>query len=147
MAPDFADLTQLAEPAAPSRGRSLRVLLVEDNAVNQIYGEAVLQQICHSVAIASDGQQAVRMASAERYDIILMDCQMPVQDGYEATRLIRRRELERGEPRRRIVALTASAMADDHRACLEAGMDQVLVKPFSVEAMAELLELQGHAAA
>jgi signal transduction histidine kinase len=130
-------------PAAPSGGVALKVLLVEDNPVNQLYGQALLEQLGHEVHIAEDGQQAVQRVRDADYDLILMDCQMPVLDGFDATRQIRRLELERGAPRVRIVAVTASAMAQDRERCLEAGMDEVMSKPFSRDEMEELLERVG----
>jgi two-component system, sensor histidine kinase len=125
---------------APSSGASLRVLLVEDNPVNQLYGQALLEQLGHEVHLAADGLQAVQRAGDIDYDLILMDCQMPVLDGFDATRRIRGSELERGAARVRIVAVTASAMAEDRRRCLDAGMDEVVSKPFSRDEMQALLE-------
>jgi CheY-like chemotaxis protein len=118
---------------------SLRILLVEDNPVNQLYGQALLEQLGHEVHVAEDGLQAVHRVREREYDLILMDCQMPLLDGFDATRRIRRMEQARGSQRHRIVALTASAMTQDREKCLAAGMDAVLAKPFSRDEMKAVL--------
>ena len=87
--------------------------------------------------VALDGAQAVAAVSLERYDLVLMDCQMPVMDGYAAAREIRRLKLPAMPP---IIALTANAMAEDRQRCLEAGMDDYLAKPISLERLAALIE-------
>ncbi len=122
------------------RTDSLHLLLVEDNPVSQRYAQALLQQMGHRVDLADNGQHAVQAASAMNYDAILMDCRMPVLDGYEATRQIRRAALARAAPRCPIFALTASALAEDRERCREAGMDGVLIKPFTHDELAALLE-------
>ena len=118
----------------------LRVLLVEDNPVNQLYCQALLEQMGHQVELANDGLEAVELALAARHDIILMDCHLPALDGFEATRQIRHAERRSGERRRTIVALTASAMAEDHARCIDAGMDEMLSKPFTRVEMKALLQ-------
>lgn len=116
------------------------MLLVDDNEVNQMYGQALLGQMGHAVQLASDGIEAVRLAGQGGLDVILMDCHMPGVDGFEATRQIRQAELQRGTPRRPIFAITASAMDEDLRRCREAGMDDVLTKPFTRNELARLLD-------
>jgi len=111
-------------PADLSRARGVRVLLVEDNPVNRQFALAVLKSVGTVVAVAKDGGQAVRMACAEPYDLILMDCQMPVLDGYEATRRIRAAGVTT-----LVIALTANAMEGDRARCTAAGMDDYLAKP------------------
>jgi signal transduction histidine kinase len=105
-----------------------RVLLVEDNAVNRMIAERFLQKLGLVSATAVHGAEALALFEVERFDVILMDCQMPVMDGYEATRHLR----ESG-CRTTIIALTASAMESDREACLAAGMDDFLAKPVLVE--------------
>ena len=130
--PDPADSVLPADAGGASTpaAAALAVLLVEDNPVNQLYCRAVLEQLGHAVDVANDGREAVRMAEQRNYDLILMDCHMPVLDGFDATRQIRQADARRGAPQRPIVALTAAAMAEDLQHCLDAGMDSVLTKPF-----------------
>ncbi len=132
--------TGLETLANPADAAALSVLLVEDNPVNQIYCQAVLEQMGHRVALANDGLEAVRMEAERRYDLILMDCHMPGLDGFDATRQIRRAESQRGARRRPIVALTAAAMFEDQQRCRDAGMDDVLTKPFNREQLGALLD-------
>jgi two-component system, sensor histidine kinase and response regulator len=109
---------------------ALQVLLTEDNDVNREIGVAMLQSLGCTVDIAKDGREAVNAVRTKRYDVIFMDCQMPVLDGYEATAIIRRDERERHELKPvPIIALTANALAGDREACLAAGMDDYVTKP------------------
>jgi signal transduction histidine kinase/CheY-like chemotaxis protein len=108
---------------------SLRILLVEDNRVNQRVAAGFLARYGHSVEIAENGRIAVDEWSRGQFDLIFMDVQMPVMGGFEATRTIRELEHSRGSARIPIVALTAHAMLGDREACLDAGMDDYLVKP------------------
>jgi PAS domain S-box-containing protein len=113
-------------PGRPDARPSL-ILVVDDNATNQRIAVAMLQKLGHRADVAADGAEAVSAWASVPYDLILMDCRMPVMDGYEATRAIRAAE---GAGRRMpIVAMTASAMVDDRERCLEAGMDDFLSKP------------------
>jgi CheY-like chemotaxis protein/HPt (histidine-containing phosphotransfer) domain-containing protein len=115
-----------------------RILLAEDNAVNQKVARGALEKMRCTVDIANNGAEAVDAWSTGRYDLILMDCQMPVMDGYEATRIIRSREPSgRRIP---IVALTADAMSGTEKDCLSAGMDGYLTKPLNRPRLAESLE-------
>jgi two-component system sensor histidine kinase/response regulator len=114
-----------------------RILLAEDNAVNQKVATRMLERLDYRVDIVPDGQAAVTAWQSGRYDLILMDCQMPVLDGYEATREIRK--LEGGTKRIPIVALTAHAMKDADKPCFEAGMDGYLTKPIDRAALAATL--------
>ena len=112
-----------------------RVLLVEDSAVNQEVAVAMLKDLGCDVRLAENGREAVTAVSRRRFDVVLMDCQMPEMDGFEATRAIRKREAGRkGAPQRvPIVALTANALGGDRARCLAAGMDDYLAKPFKKE--------------
>ncbi len=106
------------------------VLLVEDNPVNQRLAIRLLEKWGHRVTLAANGEEAVaRVATGERYDLVLMDVQMPVLGGLEATRRIRTLETERGLAPLRIIAMTANAMHGDREACLDAGMDDYIAKP------------------
>jgi CheY-like chemotaxis protein len=131
-----------AEEASDSVN-SLRVLLVEDNEINQKLALSLLEREGHEVDVAPDGAQAVRMAtqSDTPYDLILMDMQMPVLDGLEATRRIRAHERNTRE-HVRIVAMTANAMAGDRERCLAAGMDEYLAKPIKLDELRAALRWQ-----
>lgn len=109
-------------------GAGKRVLLAEDVQLNQKLATALLTKLGCTVEIASNGQEAIEKASAKNYDLIYMDCQMPVMDGYEAAREIRRAEKDRHVP---IVALTANALEGDRDKCLVYGMDDYISKPYA----------------
>jgi signal transduction histidine kinase/CheY-like chemotaxis protein/ligand-binding sensor domain-containing protein len=115
-----------------------RVLLAEDNAINQKISVALLKKLSYAVEVASDGEETVELWANGRFDCILMDCQMPKMDGYQATAAIREREA--AGVRTPIIALTANAMAGDKERCLNAGMDDYLTKPLRVEDLARVLE-------
>ncbi|MEQ1654752.1 MAG: response regulator [Nitrospira sp.] len=116
-----------------------RVLLVEDNPVNREVSTGMLELLGYHVTVAEDGQQGVAASAIEAFDLILMDCQMPVMDGFTATARIRDREQRTHAARIPIIALTANAMDGDRERCLNAGMDDYLSKPFSQQALAEVL--------
>ncbi len=109
-----------------------RVLLAEDNLVNQRVAVKLLEKQGHTVVVAQNGQEAVEAVERETFDVVLMDIQMPIMSGLEATAQIRSREKARGE-RVKILALTANALTGDREKCLEAGMDGYLSKPIRVE--------------
>ena len=127
---------QVATNAMPTVGAGLHVLVAEDNTINQRVAARMLGRLGCRVDLCSDGREAVALASRVTYDLILMDVQMPVIDGYEATQLIR--ALDMAQPI--VVALTANAMQSDKDACLEAGMDDYLPKPIRLEGLADLLK-------
>ena len=116
-----------------------RALLVEDNPVNREVSTGMLELLGYHVTVAEDGQQGVAASAIEAFDLILMDCQMPVMDGFTATARIRDREQRTHAARIPIIALTANAMDGDRERCLNAGMDDYLSKPFSQQALAEVL--------
>ena len=134
-----------AAPALPPEGnplltrhalresqQSLRVLLVEDHHTNQKLALGLLAKWGHEATLAQNGQEALDILSNHRFDVILMDMQMPVMGGIEATQHIRARETSQGLPRTPIIAMTAAAMHDDREACITAGMDDYLSKPIKV---------------
>jgi CheY-like chemotaxis protein len=123
--------------AAPAvAAKPARILLAEDNPVNQTVSRAMLRRLGYTnVDLAEDGEEVLRMVAAQRYDLILMDCQMPRMDGYEATRELRR--LGVTIP---ILAVTANALPEDIAHCEEAGMDQHLQKPMLLPVLASALE-------
>jgi signal transduction histidine kinase/CheY-like chemotaxis protein/ligand-binding sensor domain-containing protein len=126
---------------APARSsRPLRVLVAEDNAVNQLVIRRLLEKRGHQVEIARDGGQAVAAAENGAFDLILMDLEMPVMNGWEATAAIRGHEASAAPPRLTIVALTAHAMKGQDERCREAGMDDYLAKPIEVGALDAVLD-------
>ena len=127
------------EPAAGDAERpSLRILVAEDNGVNQILISAVLERLGHRAQLVDDGQQAVDAVRAGTWDVVLMDLQMPGMDGMEATQAIR--ALGGRHARLPIIAMTANAFEADRQACLDAGMDDHLAKPIDVDKLALALE-------
>jgi PAS domain S-box-containing protein len=126
-----------AAPGLPSR--PLRILLAEDNAANQLVATALLESAGHSVRVVLDGRQALAAHAEERFDLILMDVQMPEVDGLQATREIRRREAGR-QTHTPIIAVTAHAGKGDQDRFLAAGMDRCLIKPLARRELAEVLE-------
>ena len=127
------------DPAATTGKFGARVLLVEDNPVNREIGSAMLALLGCTVEAATNGAEAVRMNSDARYDVIMMDCQMPVMDGFAASRRIRSREQASASARIPIIALTANVMQGDRERCLAAGMDDYLAKPFKREQLEAVL--------
>ncbi|MHC1653354.1 ATP-binding protein [Stenotrophomonas maltophilia] len=121
----------------------LRVLLVEDNTVNRMVAEQLLRVFQCEVRNAADGEQALGLLREGGVDVVLMDCQMPVLDGYAATRHWRAEEIERGLTRLPIIAMTANAMAGDRERCLQAGMDDYLSKPIARGTLHALLRRWG----
>ena len=135
------ELAAAGEIPAEPMARPGRVLVVEDNEVNALVVRGMLEQMGVDAELAVDGQKALARMGQIAYDLVLMDCQMPVLDGWEATRIWRARETRlRQKQRLPIVALTASAAAGERERCLEAGMDDYLSKPFSREALGELVD-------
>jgi CheY-like chemotaxis protein len=125
-----------AEVVRPDHGG--RVLIVEDNAANLKVAMRMVERLGYRADKAGNGVEAVRVLDRMNYDAVLMDCQMPEMDGYEATRQIRRHEKEgRRTP---IIAMTASAMAGDRERCLAAGMDDYISKPIKLHVVAAVLE-------
>ncbi|MBX9601473.1 MAG: response regulator [Bryobacteraceae bacterium] len=130
----------MARAPRPAAGK--RVLLAEDNLVNRRLATVLLTKWGNEVICALDGREAVEISGREKFDLILMDLQMPGMSGIEATRKIRERE--RGSGRHiRIVAMTASAMEEDRRRCLESGMDDYISKPFESAELRRVVEASG----
>jgi CheY-like chemotaxis protein len=121
----------------PPLRRPLQVLLTEDTPANQLLVSRILGKRGHFVQVAANGQEAVELVRARQFDVVLMDVQMPVMDGYEATAAIRAlKEMERLP----IIAMTAHAMKGDEDKCLEAGMNAYLAKPVNSRELIELVE-------
>ena len=124
-------------PLPADQGNGQPVLLVEDNPVNQTVIEAMLRSLGYRVSLVGDGAQAVHQVSQQRYSAILMDCRLPIMDGYEATRQIRRLP---GCSELPIIALTANALQGDREACLQSGMNDYLAKPFKRADLQRILQ-------
>ena len=141
---------RVAEGDVHAVGTRGRVLVVEDNAVNQLVAQGVLARLGYGVHLAKDGRQALAALDAEAFDVVLMDCHMPEMDGYEATTELRRREADRapGSARRwrtPVIAMTAGVLAEDQARCLAAGMDDFVAKPVDVELLRQAIDRQLHA--
>jgi CheY-like chemotaxis protein len=134
-----ADLTPVAPPLHQLPRPPVRVLIADDNVVNQKLITHLLQERGHAVAVVSNGRQAVEEVTRGEYDLVLMDLQMPEMDGLEATAVIRARE-RLTHLRVPIVALTAHAMAGDRQRCLDAQMDDYLAKPVKAGELFEVLD-------
>lgn len=117
-----------------------RILLVEDNMVNQHVALATLQRYGCLVDVANNGQEAINRYKLTNYDLIFMDCQMPVMDGIEATEIIRQYENDENREKIPIIALTANAQEADRKACMDVGMDDFLVKPIRIRTLSEIFE-------
>jgi len=133
---------ELGAEASRAPMRSLQVLLAEDNPVNQLVAITMLKKWGHAVVTAENGQQALDLFFQHPWDLVLMDIQMPLMGGLEATQLIRSREP--AGTRTPIIAMTANAMASDRLICLEAGMDEHLAKPFTAATLKDVLERFGN---
>jgi two-component system, sensor histidine kinase and response regulator len=147
--PGAAETAALTGASADARGAALpasglyrgKVLLVEDNLINQKVARSVLERLGCEVSLAGNGLEAVHAFAQGRFDLVLLDLQMPLMDGYAATSCLRK--LEQGRHRTPIVALTASAMTGQRERCLEAGMDELLAKPLDVKRLQLILERFG----
>jgi two-component system, sensor histidine kinase and response regulator len=121
------------------KSNHLRILLVEDNAVNQVLAVRLLEKRGHTVAVAGNGKEGLAALEEQSFDLVLMDVQMPEMDGFEATTAIREKEKTSGN-HLPVIAMTAHAMVGDRERCLEAGMDDYITKPIRVEELSELLK-------
>jgi signal transduction histidine kinase/ligand-binding sensor domain-containing protein/CheY-like chemotaxis protein len=132
---DAPDMT----PRSAEMPRRLRILLAEDNPVNQLVARRMLEKHGHDVTIACDGRAAAETCAREPFDLVLMDVQMPVMSGFEATGVIRSNERARGS-RIPIIAMTAHAMKGDRDRCIESGMDDFISKPIDAASLIAMVE-------
>ena len=139
---DLLKITQIDRSKSTEKVRPppSKILLVEDNRVNRKVATRMLEKMDMSVSIAVNGQEAVDRLEEQNFDLVLMDCQMPVLDGLAATRQIRFREQREGTPPTLIIALTANVDLQHRRLCVEAGMDDYLAKPFRFDGLAIMLD-------
>lgn len=137
---NFSRAEKKQQPAAKNNALTGHILLVEDNPVNQMIAKKMLEKLSLSYQLAENGEQAVQLMQAPHdFDLVLMDCQMPVMDGYMATRLIRQFEDEAKRQRTPIIAMTANTMDNDKQACLQVGMDDYITKPVMQLALQQVL--------
>jgi CheY-like chemotaxis protein len=129
--PREGELPRMAKP---------RVLLAEDNIVNQKVASRMVEKLGCELELAFNGEEALAAFEGGKFDLILMDCQMPVRDGFDATRSIRELESARALPRTPIVAMTANAMEGDRERCLVAGMDDYVAKPVQLEQLRTMFD-------
>lgn len=122
-----------------NRRENLLILVVDDDYTSQVVAQHYLEKMGHRVRIANNGQEALEAIQKNRYDLILMDCQMPAMDGYETTRKIREKE-STAEGRTPIVAMTAKVLSGERTACLQAGMDGFMAKPFDRKNLIEIID-------
>jgi CheY-like chemotaxis protein len=106
------------------------ILLVEDNAINRMLSQRFLKNLNTEIEMVEDGREALNICSHKKFDLIFMDCQMPIMDGFQATRQIRRSPLNQSTP---IIALTGLDSENERQACLQAGMNDFITKPFTQE--------------
>jgi CheY-like chemotaxis protein len=118
----------------------MKILVVEDNEVNQKVVRAIFRRNNIIFELANDGDEALKKLKDEKFDLILMDCQMPILDGYQTTKIIREEEQKENKKRCPIIAVTANAMSGDKDRCLSAGMDDFLSKPFQTRQIIEMIE-------
>jgi two-component system sensor histidine kinase/response regulator len=119
--------------------RKIRILVVEDNPVNQKVAQVMLRKMGLRADVVADGQEAVKTLRMIPYDLVLMDCQMPEMDGFEATRSIRQEGSKALNPHIPIIAMTAATMQGDRKKCIQAGMNDFIAKPVQQRELAEIL--------
>jgi CheY-like chemotaxis protein len=136
---EFVSPVLVTDRAVQKQKRQLRILLAEDNAINQKIACHVLEKQGHHVTVAADGRQALSALDQAHFDVVLMDVQMPEMDGFETTGAIRARERGTGV-HLPIIAMTAHAMQGDRERCIAAGMDSYISKPLAIKELIELLE-------
>ena len=131
-------------PVRPAQSDRRRALLAEDNAVNQFVARAMLERLGWEVTVVENGQEALDTLAVDDFDVIILDCQMPVLDGYSAARAIRLLDGPKGQLP--IVAMTASALEEDRQRCFDAGMDEFIAKPITKKIVGDTLDRVVHAA-
>ena len=130
----------VARPLTEGKTPGMQLLLVEDNAINQALARALLQRMGHTVTAVANGKEALDVLATRRFDAVFMDCQMPVMDGFEATRQLRAGAAGVLQPDIPVIAMTANAMVGDRERCLECGMNDYVAKPIKVPLLKEALD-------
>ncbi|PHV29386.1 hypothetical protein CSQ93_04750 [Janthinobacterium sp. BJB426] len=135
-----AEPADAAQPQEQEMAQDARILLVEDTALNRQLVCLQLSACGYSIDTAENGALGLQALAAQRYNLVLMDCMMPVMDGYQACQALRAREAASGAPRLPVIALTAGATEDDRQRCVAAGMDDYLSKPFTAAQLRAMVE-------
>ncbi len=117
----------------------LRILMAEDNPVNQMVAQGMLDELGHTTIVAGNGREAFELFKEHEFDLVLMDCQMPVLDGFKATQLIRQWEGQQDREATMVIAVTANALGGDRERCLAAGMDDYVSKPFTIGSLGAVI--------
>ena len=131
--------TPPGDQTTPNRPSEIRILLAEDNPINQRVALRVLEKAGHHVDLVANGDEALQALRSKHYDLVLMDCQMPLVDGYEATRAIRRAQDGQFDSRIPVIAMTANAIQGDRERCIQAGMNDYVAKPVLPEILVALV--------
>ncbi len=135
-----SEVAEIEKPRIGEGGmKPMKILLAEDEPINQMVAQDLLEKMGHSVDVAENGKKALEALGAGDYDIVLMDCQMPELDGYRATELLRRPDSAVRNPEIPVIAMTANAMVGDRQRCIESGMDDYISKPVDVDQLKEVL--------
>jgi two-component system, sensor histidine kinase and response regulator len=124
---------------ADRQKQNVRILLVDDNVINQKIALKILGKMGYRAEVAQNGREAIEVLSQFAYNLVFMDCQMPILDGYEATRIIRNKSIRIINPRVPIVAMTAHAMKGAREECIAAGMDDYIAKPVTADMIAAMI--------
>jgi signal transduction histidine kinase/CheY-like chemotaxis protein/ligand-binding sensor domain-containing protein len=137
-----SDPATAREPSGPTAAPPVpaRILIVEDNATNQVLGRRMVEKLGHHPDVVANGREALEALFRSAYDLVLMDCHMPEMDGYEATIALRQREAMARRKRTPVIAMTANAVSGERERCLEAGMDDYLAKPVKFADLAETIK-------
>jgi CheY-like chemotaxis protein/HPt (histidine-containing phosphotransfer) domain-containing protein len=143
--PPVATTAPATAPVTTEPAHRGHLLLVEDNEINQLVAQGQLTRLGYSADVAADGIEALRMSAEHSYQAVIMDCQMPRMDGYDATRELRRRERDSGG-HLPVIAMTAGVLAEDRERCLAAGMDDYISKPVEADELAQALTRWVHPA-
>lgn len=132
----------MIQPIYKQNGTPYKILVAEDVDVNQLMARYLLESMGCEVELVSNGQEAMEKAANDQYDVIFMDCEMPVVDGYQATRAIKLHEQTSNSTHKHtpIIALTAKVFSQDRQKCLDAGMDDYLPKPIRRESVTEMID-------
>jgi two-component system, sensor histidine kinase and response regulator len=138
-ASDTKEFIMIKYDIAEQQKQNVRILLVDDNVINQKIALKIVDKMGYRADVAQNGQEAIEALNQVAYNLVFMDCQMPILDGYEATRIIRNETSSTINPKVPIVAMTAHAMKGAKEECMAAGMDDYISKPITPDTIAEMI--------